>query len=177
MSEKVKLGYSKNPTTITRVEPFLELMFNTDSALEWETPDPQKLAYYLREGIAAAVTVLKKDPTNEKMLNFVSLRAKFVIRIKGNKVVAEPRNALPMAVSQVKKLKTVYLPDITDLSQIVGAVAKYMVEENKEQIRIPDYDLTEKELDQLGLYLDAKSLHYIIIDDVLVIGEEKDVSN
>lgn len=165
------MGYSKNPATIERVEPFLELMFNSDSALEWETPDPQKLAYYLREGIAAAGIVLKKDPTNEKMQNFVSLRGKYVIRIKGNKVIAEPRNALPIAVSQVKKLKAVYLPDITTLSEIVGAVAKYMVEENKEQITIPNFDLTEEELDQLSAYLEAKSFKVMITDDELVIGE------
>ncbi len=171
------MGYSKNPATIERVEPFLELMYNSDSALEWETPDPQKLAYYLREGISAAAAALAKDPTNEKMQQFVSIRAKYVIKIKGNKVVAELRNALPMAVAQVKKLKTVYLPDIGTLSEIIGAIAKYIVEENKEQIKIPNFDLTETELEQLGLYLDTKSLDYIITDDVLVIGEEGNVSN
>lgn len=165
------MGYSRNPAAIERVEPFLELMFNSDSALEWETPDPQKLAYYLREGISAAAIVLGKDPTNEKMQNFVSIRGKYVIRIKGNKVVAELRNALPMAVAQVKKLKTVYLPDITDLSQIVGAVAKYIVEERKEELKIPNFDLTEDELDQLSLYLEAKLLQVRIIEDVLVIGD------
>jgi len=165
------VGYSKNPITIERVEPFLELMYNSDSTLEWETPDPQKLAYYLREGISAAAAALAKDPTNEKMQNFVSLRGKYVIRIKGNKVVAELRNALPMAVSQVKKLKTVYLPDITDLSQIVGAVAKYIIEERKEELRIPNYDLTEDQLQQLSIYLETKLLQANIIDGVLVIGE------
>ena len=171
------MGYSSNPATIDRVEPFLELMFNTDSALEWETPDPQKLAYYLREGIAAAAKVLSKDPTNEKMQNFVSLRAKFVIRIKGNKVIAEPRNALPIAVTQVKKLKSVYLPDITTISEIVGAVAKYIVEEGKEQLTIPNYDLTEDDIQKLGLYLRGKSLAVTITEkDELVIGE-KDVGD
>lgn len=165
------MGYSKNPATIERVEPFLELMYNSDSTLEWETPDPQKLAYYLREGISAAAAVLEKDPTNIKMQNFVSVRAKYVIRIKGNKVVAELRNALPMAVSQVKKLKTVYLPDITSLSEIIGAVAKYMLEEKKEEIKVPNFDLDEEELQQLGTYLGAKSLTVNIIEDELVIGE------
>lgn len=169
--ELANVGYSKNPTTIDRVEPFLELMFNTDSSLEWETPDPQKLAYYIREGISAAVTVLDKDPTNEKMQNFASLRAKFIIRIKGNKVVAEPRNTLPMAVSQVTKLKSVYLPDIITLSQVIGAVAKYILEEGKEQIKIPNCVLTEDQLDQLSSYLEAKSLKLMITDDELVIGE------
>jgi hypothetical protein len=166
------VGYSKNPTAIERVEPLLELMFNSDSALEWETPDPQKLAYYLREGISAAAVVLTKDPTNEKMQNFVSLRGKYVIRIKGNKVVAELRNALPMAVAQVKKLRSVYLPDITTISEIVGAVAKYIVEEKKEQLTIPNYDLTEDDIQKLGLYLRGKSLTVTITEkDELVIGE------
>ena len=170
--EKVnQVGYSNNPIAIDRMEKFLDLMFNTDSTLEWETPDPNRLAYYIREALSAAAKVLSADPTNERMRNYVSLRAKFIIRIKENKVIAEPRNALPMAVSQVKKLKSIYLPDITSLSEIVGAVAKYMVEEKKEQIKVPNFDLTEEELQQLGLYLESKSLKVNIIDDELVIGE------
>lgn len=165
------MGYSNNPIAIDRMEKFLDLMFNTDSILEWETPDPQRLAYYIREALSAAQKMLEKDPTNERMKNYVSLRAKFIIRIRGNKVIAEPRSALPMAVSQVKKLKSVYLPNITSLSEIVGAVAKYMIEEKKEQIKIPDFDLTEDELQQLSTYLETKSLTVHIIDDELVIGE------
>lgn len=165
------MGYSNNPIAIDRMEKFLDLMFNTDSTLEWETPDPSRLAYYIREAMSAAQKMLEKDPNNERMRDYVSLRAKFIIRIKGNKVIAEPRGALPMAVSQVKKLKSIYLPDITSLSEIVGAVAKYMVEEKKEQIKVPNFDLTEEELKQLGLYLESKSLTVQIIEDELVIGE------
>lgn len=147
-------------------------MFESDSTLEWETPDPNKLTYYLRDAIAAAEKILAADPENVRMQNYVSLKGKFIIRIKGNKVVAEPRNALPMAVSQVKKLKSVYLPEISSLSEVVGAVAKYIVGENKEQLKIPNFDLTEDDIQKLGLYLKGKSLTVNIIDDELVIGED-----
>lgn len=152
-------------------------MFNTDSSLEWETPDPNRLAYYIREAIAASQKVLEKDPTNTRMQEYVSLKAKFIIRIRGNKVLAQIRSALPMAVSQVKKLRSVYLPDITDLSEIVGAVAKYIVEERKEQLKFPNYDLTEDELQQLSIYLEAKLLKATIIENELVIGEDSNGSN
>ncbi len=167
------MGYSKNPIAIDRMSKFLDLMFDSDAVLEWETPDPNKLTYYLRDAIAAAEKILRTDPENVRMLNYASLKGKFIIRIKGNKVIAEPRNALPMAVSQVKKLKSVYLPDITSLSAIVGAVAKYIVGEGKEQLKIPNYELDKEELDQLGSYLTAKFLTLIITDDdELVIGED-----
>ena len=170
--EKVnQVGYSNNPIAIDRMEKFLDLMFNTDSTLEWETPDPNRLAYYIREAIAAAQKILQKDPDNERMRNYVSLKAKFIIRIKENNVIAEPRGALPMAVSQVKKLKSVYLPDIKSLSEVVGAVAKYIVAEGKEQVKMPNFDLTEDDIQKLALYLRGKSLTVNIIDDELVIGE------
>lgn len=168
------MGYSKNPLSIERMEKFLDLMLDSDSTLEWETPDPNKLAYYVREAISAAEKIWIDEPGNLKMQGYASLKAKFIIRIRGNKVIAEPRNALPMAVSQVKKLKTVYLPEITTLSEIVGAVARYIVGEGKEQLKIPNYDLTEDDIQKLALYLRGKSLTVNIIDNELVIGEERD---
>lgn len=165
------MGYSKNPIAIERMVKFLDLMCSTEGTLEWETPDPNRLAYYIREAIAAAEKILEKDPTNTRMQEYVSLKSKFIIRIKNNKVMAQMRNALPMAVSQVKKIKTVYLPEITELSEIVGAVVKYILEEKKEQLKIPNHDLSIEEFEQLGFYLETKSLTANIIEDELVIGE------
>ena len=82
------MGYSKNPIAIDRMSKFLDLMFDSDAVLEWETPDPNKLTYYLRDAIAAAEKILRTDPENVRMLNYASLKGKFIIRIKGNKVIA-----------------------------------------------------------------------------------------
>lgn len=166
------MGYSKNPTVIEKVEKFLALMVEANENLEWETPNPDRLAYYIREGISASGTVYRNEPENEKLKEFSVLNAKFIIRIKGNYVIAALRNETPFAVMGVKHLKSVYLPNVTTLTEIVGAVAKYIIEESKEQIRIPNSDLLEEEFRKLEAYLKSKKLKIEFDGSELTISKE-----
>jgi hypothetical protein len=166
------MGYSKNPTVIEKVEKFLALMVKANENLEWETPNPDRLAYYIREGISASGAVYRNEPENEKLKEFSVLNAKFIIRIKGNYVIAALRNETPFAVMGVKHLKSVYLPNVTTLTEIVGAVAKYIIEENKEQIRIPNSDLLEEEFRKLEAYLKSKKLKIEVSGSELTISKE-----
>ncbi|KKM91107.1 hypothetical protein LCGC14_1231810 [marine sediment metagenome] len=152
------MGYSKNPAVIEKVERFLTLMVNADESLEWETTEPSKLAYYLREGISAALAAYKSDAGNETLRDFSILKSKYIIKVKGSSVIAAMRNEIPLAVMSVKRMKSVYLPNITTLTEIVGAVAKYIVEEGKEQITIPNSGLNEVEFGKLESYLKSKEL-------------------
>ena len=61
------MGYSKNPTAIEKVETFLTLMVSAEESLEWETPNPDRLAYYIREGISASSTLCKSKPRNRTL--------------------------------------------------------------------------------------------------------------
>ncbi len=164
------MGYTKNPTAIDKVEKFLSLMVGADENLEWETTDPSKLAYYIREGISASCVLYGKQPEDERLREFSSLKSKFIIRIKGSHVIATLRNDIPAAIGSVKKLKSVYLPNISTLTEVVGAIAKYIVEEEKEQITIPNSSLNEDEFRKLEAYLKSKELKIEVDGNELVIS-------
>ena len=165
------MGYSKKESSIRKVERFLTLMVDTDDNLEWETTDPDKLAYYIREGIHTSGVLYRKEPANERLRNFSMLKSKFVIKIKGNHVIAALRSEIPLAVLSVKKMKSVYLPNIMSLTEIVGAVANYIIEENKEQIPMPNTSLNDREFEQLQAYLESKELEIEVNGDEFVINK------
>ena len=168
------MGYSNNLSAVTRVEKFLTLMVNAvDESLEWQTVDPNKLAYYIREGISAASFIYKNGTDDVRLKEFSLLKSKFIIKIKENRVIAVLRSEMPLAVMSVKKIKSVYLPNVTTLTQIVGAVAKYILEEEKEQITIPNANLTNEESVKLERYLSSKSLNVEIGENELVILRDK----
>lgn len=166
------MGYTKNPTAIDKVERFLLMMIDANENLEWETTDPSKLAYYLREGISASGTLYKNlNHEDEKIRRFSELKSKFIIKVKENKVIASLRNEMPVAVMSVKKLRSVYLPNISTLTEVVGAVAKYMVEEGKEQITIPNSSLDSSEFGKLEAYLKSKKLKIEVNGSGIVISK------
>ena len=168
------MGYSNNLSAVTRVEKFLTLMVNAvDESLEWQTVDPNKLAYYIREGISASSFIYKNGTDDdEKLKEFSQLKSKFIIKIKENRVIAVLRSEMPVAVMSVKKIKSVYLPNVTTLTQVVGAVAKYIIEENKEQITIPNTNLSNEESVKLERYLSSKNLKVEVGENELVILRE-----
>ena len=165
------MGYSKNPTAIDKVEKFLTLMVNADESLEWETPSPDRLAYYIREGIFASKAMCRGESESDKLKAFASLKSKFVLKIKVGSVLAELRNEVPFAIMGVKRMKSVYLPNIATLTEIVGAIAKYIIEEEKEQITIPSPNLNEAEFSKLEAYLTAKKLEIKVDGSELVISK------
>jgi hypothetical protein len=165
------MGYSKNPSSIEKVEKFLTLMVNANESLEWETPNPDKLAYYIREGIFASGALYKREPESDRLKEFSDLKSKFIIKIKGSLVLAELRSETPLAVMGVKRLRSVYLPNVATLTEIVGAVAKCIIEESKEQIRIPNSDILEGEFRKLEAYLKSKKLEIEVSGNELVISK------
>jgi len=146
-------------------------MVEANENLEWETTDPGKLSYYIREAISVSCLLYKDDHENEKAKGFSNLKSKFIIKIKGNRVIAVLRNEIPPAIMSVRKLKSVYLPSIGTLTEIVGAIAKYIIEEEKEQITIPSFNLSGTELTKLRAYLKSKELEIEVNENELVISK------
>ena len=170
------MGYTKNQAAIQKVEKFLTLMVETDENLEWETADPSKLAYYIREGISVSGLVFSNEPDNDRLKDFSKLKAKFILKVKGNKVIASLRSEIPLAVYSVKRLKSVHLPNIINLVGIIGAIATYIVKENKEQITLPNASLNKDEFEKLEKYLVSKDLNIKVNGNEIVISKEtKDV--
>ena len=165
------MGYSKNPTAIDKVEKFLTLMVEADESLEWETPSPDRLVYYIREGIFASGAICKGELESEKLRAFSLLKSKFILKIKSGSVIAELRNEAPFAIMGVRKMRSIYLPSITTLTEVVGAIAKYIVEENKEQVTIPNSSLSRVEFEQLEVYLSSKKLKIEVDGNEMVISK------
>ena len=166
------MGYTNNPTAIDKVEKFLALMVGANENLEWETAEPSKLAYYIREGISASCTLYGKQPEDERLKEFSNLKSKFIIKIKENHVIASLRNEIPLAVMSVKKLRVIHLPNVISLTEVVGAIAKYILEEEKEQIKIPNSSLTETEFKSLVGYIEVKELRMKADGNELIISKE-----
>lgn len=168
------MGYSNNQSSITKVEKFLTLMVEAnDESLEWQTIDPARLSYYIREGISAARFLCQRgEQNNTRLLAFAELKSKFIIKVKGGRVIAALRSEIPLAVMSVKKMKSIYLPNITSLTQIIGAIATYMVTEGKEQITIPNSSLSKDEFNKLEAYLKSKDITIRVNENELVIFKE-----
>ena len=149
-------------------------MVDANEDLEWETTDPNKLAYYIREGIYTSGILYRNKPEDERLKEFSILKSKFVIKIKGNHVIATLRNEIPLAVMNVKKMKSVYLPNITTLTEIVGAIANYIITENKEQITIPNTSLDDGEFEKLQAYLSSKELEIGVNGNEFIISKSTD---
>ena len=176
------MGYSNKQSAIIKVEKFLTLMVEaTDESLEWQTVDPGKLSYYIREGIAAACFLYQNEPNNNRLLTFAKLKSKFIIKVKVGRVIAALRSEIPLPIMSVKKMKSIYLPNIVSLTQIIGAIAMYMVTEEKEQITIPNSSLSKDEFDKLLTYLKSKNIEVEVNENELVISRvevsAKDTTN
>lgn len=173
------MGYTKNKNAIDRVESFLKLMVESETSLSWETADPRRLAYYLREGIASAEhmiagrAVLGEEET-DLYRSIMELRLRFVIKIKDNKVIASLRNEIPIAIASVENRDSAFLPNISTLTEIIGAISQYIFEDKKTQVVISNPDITEEEFDKLALYTQKKELSLIKSDsEGLIIKRKK----
>ncbi len=158
------MGYTKNKNAIDRVESFLKLMVTSETSLSWETSDPRRLAYYLREGIASAKAMYKKMPIKE-LEPITKLPSKFVIKITDKKVIASLRNEIPIAIASVENKESAFLPNVSTLTEIIGAISQYIFVDKKTQVVISNPDITEEEFDKLALYIQKKELSLIRSDE------------
>jgi len=130
------MGYTLTPNAIARVKPYLDEMVQMEDDIEWENADSQ-LSYLIRNGIAAAIRF--------NMPVYAQLKAKYLVRQRGTKTIAEIRNRLPSLMKAVSNL-TLTIRDISDELSIVGAMIG-----NKERVEIyfPDALLDEEQLTAL----------------------------
>jgi len=109
------------------------------------------LAYQLREGINAAKSFSVVDPAFKE---YAKLLARFVMRVRAGKVVAEPRDALPNPVATLARMQ---IDDAKTLYEVIGAAIKHKAHE----MHFPNARLDNGELDKLWLW--AESTDYAII--------------
>lgn len=103
------MGYSKSLNAIERVKKHLDQMVRATGKVTWTVrEDAWQLGYYIREALYVAEIKRVKE--------YAELKAKFKIRVDGNKVIAEPRS-----FTAVQSLDTIQLENITDTLEIIGA--------------------------------------------------------
>jgi len=126
------VGYSISQNAIARVRTTLDQMLAADHDLEWITPVP-RLAYYIREGIAAARAL--------GMTQYAELSGKYIIReLEGGRIKAELRNKLPDILHQ--ELQKLVIREITGATAVVGAA----IQNKRHEMFFPDaglFDSTE----------------------------------
>lgn len=120
------MGYTTSKRAIRRVEPYLQQMLAADGVVEFPSDDAARFAYALREGIQVskkfAIDPSTRQPV-EPYASYQSLNARFIIRVKNNTVVCEPRDVV--AVLATRREISVAIPDVTDTLGIIGAVVMH----------------------------------------------------
>lgn len=146
------MGYSKSESAVERVKPLLDQMVAATTDLTWHHKNPHMLGYHLRE----AMTIAKRH----KLEPYNTLKERFIIRNKGDKVVAEIRHfeALPALQAAMSK---VVLEDITSLVSIVGAA----IDNKAHELYFPSAILSDE--DKLTLYTwCVKNEYFMIVAEV-----------
>ena len=133
------MGYTKSIRILKLVQDHLDLMLTSETNLVFEADDANKLAYQIRSGIKAAQA--RKD--SAEYSKYAGLQAKYIIRIRGTKVIAELRDPTPIPLKQT--LSRLVIGKITDALGAIGI----LIEHKPEEVYFPNYD---DELDILYNY-------------------------
>lgn len=141
------MGYSKNLDRIERVRPLLDQMLKAKTSLTWPSANAHMLGYHIRE----ALTLAKKT----KFKPYDELKDKFIIRNKGNCVVADLRN---MEISIETVMSKVTLEDLVSLLEIIGGAINHRADE----MFFPSADLEAEEVEKLFVWAE-KNNYYLIV--------------
>src|SRR5689334_8261726 len=119
------MGYSKSIRAFNRVKNFLDEMVAKHETLTWQVDDPSKTAYNIREGIKVAKERANDEsyPLKEQYRPFAGLAAKYLVRVKGATVIAEPRELVPQA-TPANVVSRMVLEDLISPFEVVGAAIK-----------------------------------------------------
>jgi hypothetical protein len=151
------LGYSISYRSIKRVEPYLKLMAQATTNLEWKVPEPKKTWYQIQEGIASAGE-LQFKPYNE-------LRKKWRLRLKGDTITAICLDGASIHLSYLT------FPNIGDTLDVIETVIRH---------RAVEFDLLFPDLRELDdMLIEYASANKLIIESHktgFIIKRDKDAS-
>ena len=156
------MGYSKSIRAFNRVRKFLDEMVDKNEPIVWPSDDAATLAYNIREGIKVAKdrALDETHPNREAYNPFAALGAKFIVRVKGLTVVAEPRDFSPQ-LSANTALNKMTIDDVVGPLEIVGAAIKHKAQD----MFFPDADLTTEDLVRVYTW-SSKHDYFIVYSDV-----------
>lgn len=162
------MGYSKSPRAVHRVVKYLDEMLREDAQIEWVSEDPSKLAYQLNDGIAAArhLALDREKRPVEPYATYSHLKAKFIIKIASGKVVAEPRDVVPL-MNVRAGMSRMTIHELSDVLEIVGAAIKHKAPE----MYFPDADSFTADLPQLYAWATRNGYFIIPSDDGITLTQ------
>jgi len=146
------MGYSKSPLAIKRVQTLLDQMLHATTDLTWPAENAHMLGYYIRQ----AMTIAEK----QNIEPYYSLKGRFVIRNRGDRVTAELRDISPAAGLQVA-MSSVRLEDVTSLMEMIGALITHHV---AEQVHFPKSNLTKEEMISLYKWVKENEKFMVVSD-------------
>jgi len=152
------MGYSRNVKAIDRVRPLLEQMLVARTNLMWPSKNAHMLGYHIRE----ALTIAKK----EKIEPFDKLKERFVIRNKGDHVVAELKDIEELDTIQ-SVMSRVTLEGLVTLMEIVGGAINHKAD----QMFFPSADLEDGEVEKLYIWAQKNSYFLIVADSGVTLSK------
>jgi hypothetical protein len=107
------MGYSKNTRAAQRVANHLNEMIAVDGrkTITWQDEDAARRSYQIREAMSLPA--------------YRHLKIKYIIRTRGNKIIAEPRALDPLPT----QLGTMTLYEVSDVLEIIGAALQHKANE------------------------------------------------
>ena len=154
------MGYSKNEASINRVKSLLDQMVKANTDLTWPTKDAHMLGYHLREAMTLAKRIGKAP--------YETLKDKFTIRNRGDKVVAELK--IVESVQALQQLMSkMELPEVHTIVEIVGAAISH----DAGQIYFPDAVLSTEDSTELYGWT-SKHGYFLIVAEVGVTITKED---
>jgi hypothetical protein len=156
------MGYGKSIRAFNRVKGYLDEMVSKNQVITWQVDDPAKTSYNIREGIKVAKERAHDEsyPNKDAFKPYASLLAKFIVRVKGVTVVAEPRDIIPEMTASTA-LHRMVVEDVSDPLEIVGAAIKHKVPE----LFFPSADLSDEALSRIYAW-SSKHDYFIVASDV-----------
>lgn len=106
------MGYSNSKSVIERAKEYLEILLVSNQDVTWQAENTHMFAYYLREAMTLAA--------KHRIAPYHELKGKWIIRNKGNRVVAELKGIEPLVGLQAMPTKFTSSV-ITTLTELVGA--------------------------------------------------------
>lgn len=146
------MPYSKNLNSITRVKKILDQMVEAKTNLSWPNHNPHMLAYRIREAMTLAEKV--------HYAPYHILKAKYIIRNKGSRVLAELREIDSVLETLQAAHTRVTLEQLSSLIEIIGGV----IHAKAEEMFFPDADLSAEETNRLYLWCKEKDYFLIVAE-------------
>lgn len=135
------MPYNNSPASIVRVDAFLQDLLSTTEKIAWASPHPDRLAYYIHQGLAVARRL--NHPKYKDLSN------KFYIKVSEGKVTATNKQIIGSRIEEV-----ITNEDAKNFYDVIGAI----LSEPDKAIYFMNVSLDKHDKNKLKNWCDSKNL-------------------